>query len=245
MSYKSNSWFSIRSDNEIIEYSRKYPDQRERVLEYLLNRNDKLLWKIVWRYKPLIEKCDLDSRDLFMEAQSGMICAFDKFDLDKGVKFSTYSYYWILQFVKRYVELNNGIIKLPAHVVRNINLLSNFGTIEKTLQNTNLSEKAVKKAEIAKNIKIESFDILFEADLESDVNFEDSILGEIENNIVLSLVNALDEPQKSVIESNFGFFGDNFSRNVVKEKWNLTEGAFRKILRVALLELKDKIGKNQ
>ena len=58
----------------------------------------------------------MDLLDLISEGNLGLIKAVDKYDVDKGFKFSTYATWWIRQSITRSIADNGRTIRLPVHI---------------------------------------------------------------------------------------------------------------------------------
>ena len=65
--------------------------------------------------------------DLIMEGIKGLLQAIDKFEWQRGYKFSTYANFWIFQAIHRGLNLNNATIKIPDNVNEEIYLLYKAG----------------------------------------------------------------------------------------------------------------------
>ena len=65
----------------------------------------------------------LSLQDLIEEGNLGLIHALEKFDPERGFRFTTYATWWIRQSVERAIMNQSRTIRLPAHVVKELNVV--------------------------------------------------------------------------------------------------------------------------
>lgn len=86
----------------------------QRALTTLIKHNEGLIHKIVSRFPMKNSVCTY--QDLYQEGLLGFCHAIEKFDLDRDIRLSTYSYYWISARVRTYFHNNYRTVRLPVHV---------------------------------------------------------------------------------------------------------------------------------
>ena len=92
----------------------------QRAKEHLLQANLRLVVSVAKRYA----RPSMPFLDLVQEGNIGLVRAVEKFDYQRGFKFSTYATWWIRQAMTRGIAEQGRTIRLPVHLVEQVNKIA-------------------------------------------------------------------------------------------------------------------------
>ena len=111
---------SLLKPDEEIELAKRIIDGDESAKKRLISANLRLVVSIAKHYVGR----GMQFLDLIQEGNMGLIKAVEKFDYEKGFKFSTYATWWIRQAITRAIADQARTIRIPVHMVETINKIT-------------------------------------------------------------------------------------------------------------------------
>ncbi|MBI2944620.1 MAG: RNA polymerase sigma factor RpoD [Candidatus Wallbacteria bacterium] len=107
----------LLSSAEEVELAKRIENKDMQAHEALVKANLKLVVSVAKKYV----NRGMGLLDLIQEGNQGLIRAVEKFKYQKGFKFSTYAMWWIRQAITRALADQSRLIRVPVHMVENIN----------------------------------------------------------------------------------------------------------------------------
>jgi len=228
----------------------------ERAKDLFIRANLRLVVSIARRYV----RSGMPMLDLIQEGNTGLVRAVEKFDYERGYKFSTYATWWIRQAISRAIAQQERTVRLPVHLVEDVNRMRNV-----TRQLTRELGTEPEPAQVAKalGVPVERVQELLRwsqdtvsldtpvgddgdtnlGDLVADSDSpspEDIVLSALERQRIESLLGHLDDRSAGIMRARYGLEdGREHSLTEVASRFSLSRERIRQLEIQALGRLRE------
>ncbi|MGY0887520.1 sigma-70 family RNA polymerase sigma factor [Corynebacterium aurimucosum] len=230
--------------------------ESKKARSHLLEANLRLVVSLAKRYTgrgmPLL--------DLIQEGNLGLIRAMEKFDYAKGFKFSTYATWWIRQAITRGMADQSRTIRLPVHLVEQVNKLSRikremYQSLGREATNEELAEESgIEESKIEMLLRQSrdpvSLDMPVGTDEEAPLgdfiedaeatDAETAVVASMRHSDIRSVIGSLEEREQDVIRLRYGL-DDGVPRTLdqIGRKFGLSRERVRQIEREVMAKLRE------
>jgi RNA polymerase sigma factor (sigma-70 family) len=235
---------------------RKLVAAGERGKDLFIRANLRLVVSIARRYV----RSGMPMLDLIQEGNTGLVRAVEKFDYERGYKFSTYATWWIRQAISRAIAQQERTVRLPVHLVEDVNRMRN---VARQLTRELGSEPEPEQIAVSLGVPIERVNELIRwsqdtvsldtpvgddgdtnlGDLVADSDSpspEEIVLGALERQRIEGLLGHLDDRSAGIMRARYGLEdGREHSLTEVASRFSLSRERIRQLEIQALGRLRE------
>ena len=253
----------LLTHEEEIDLGRRVREGDETARSKLVEKNLRLVIPVAKKYRGM----GLPFGDLIQEGNTGLMRAADKFDPEKGFRFSTYATWWIRQAVQRAVADKGRTIRVPVHMGEKIRKMAqayNELSTELTREPTDeeVGERLAWDVDRVKEVKSAIPDatslnqLLFSEEDSSELGdlvederesgTVDEVVRELEIRSLMESVEQLPERQRHVLVRRYGLDGEKPTTLAdLSEELEVSRERVRQVQREAERSLRDEGGHRQ
>jgi len=231
-------------------------EEGKRAKDLFIRANLRLVVSIARRYV----RSGMPMLDLIQEGNTGLVRAVEKFDYERGYKFSTYATWWVRQAISRAIAQQERTVRLPVHLVEDVNRMRNVTrqlvrelgadpepeqiaaalgvTVERVNELTRWAQDTVSlDTPVGDDGDTNLGDLVADSDSPSP---EEIVLTALERQRIESLLNHLDDRSAGIMRARYGLEdGREHSLTEVASRFSLSRERIRQLEIQALGRLRE------
>lgn len=228
----------------------------KRAKDLFIRANLRLVVSIARRYV----RSGMPMLDLIQEGNTGLVRAVEKFDYERGYKFSTYATWWVRQAISRAIAQQERTVRLPVHLVEDVNRMRNVTrqlvrelgadpepaqvaaalgvTVERVTELTRWAQDTVSlDTPVGDDGDTNLGDLVADSDAPSP---EEIVLTALERQRIEGLLNHLDDRSAGIMRARYGLEdGREHSLTEVASRFSLSRERIRQLEIQALGRLRE------
>src|SRR5262245_7812702 len=228
----------------------------QRAKDLFIRANLRLVVSIARRYV----RSGMPMLDLIQEGNTGLVRAVEKFDYERGYKFSTYATWWVRQAISRAIAQQERTVRLPVHLVEDVNRMR---SVTRQLTRELRTDPEADQVAVALGVPVERVHELIQwsqdtvsldtpvgddgdtnlGDLVADSDSpspEDVVLAALERQRIEGLLNHLDDRSAGIMRARYGLEdGREHSLTEVATRFSLSRERIRQLEIQALGRLRE------
>jgi len=253
--YKQIKVFPLLTFEEELELSKQIQKGNVDALHKLVNSNLRLVVKIAGMYNIP----GISIMDMIQEGNIGLLNAAKKYDYRKNVRFSTYSNWWIKQFISRYISSKRYLVRLPQRKEETLRKIqSTYSLLCQNLmhqpKNSDIAKElgiSVKTVDSYSNFAVDSMsfdqinnddDTVSIVDVHEDYTYnpERALMKKASRDSALLILNKLKAKEKHIISHRYQLNGcERCTLREIGDSLDLSPETVRQIERKALRKIKN------
>ncbi len=242
----SISKISLLTPEQEKELAKRAQQGDQKAKGRLIEANLKLVVSIAKAFKRTM----MPLEDIIQEGNIGLIQATKSFDYKRGYRFSTYASYWIKHYIRRALERQGRVIRVPSYLVALAQKLIRQGyiltddtfTVDELARSTGIASSTISSLLLSQSEILSLNDEVRQGGVSEKIDWlkdreplpEEMIMRRMEKDFVESVLDVLSPQEKEIISRHFGLSGRRETLREIGEDLHITRSRVQQLEKRAL-----------